>query len=234
MSRRESRGQQVKTFQAHIPQPDLTYEKVIEKVYFQAASGLFSIYLQPHILGLVDGNAFGDRSEHGRNWWRSDRIVSSQLQPLLDLHRDVLARYTSIVREQTKTKVIVFKFECNLAGSFKHVPRNDMHFATSPAIALNYAVRWRSGGNLYTFDEEDPELGLQQSHFDGVEIEWTAERETFFEAMKIGLINAIDRLIDFEKALKVNAGKAIAQMSGRALLPAPADPDADDSEKVRT
>lgn len=221
MSKRESRGQQVKTFKASIPQPDLSYQTVIEKVYFQANEGMFSIYPQPHILGLVSGDAFGDRSEHGRNWWRHDRIISDRLDPLLSLHRDIMLRYVSIVREQTKTKVIVFKYECNLSGSLRHVPRNDMHFATSPAIALDYAIRWKSGGHLYKFDEDDSELGLQRSGFDGVEIEWTAEREAFFEAMKTGLVNAIDRLIDFEAALKLDAGKAIAQMSRRPLLPAP-------------
>ncbi len=220
--KKESRGQQVKTFQVHYPQPDLTYVKVTEKVYFKADEGTFAIYPPPHILGLVAGDCFGDRSEHGTRWWRSDRIVSDRLDPILALHRDLLLRYVSIVREERKTKVIVFKFECNFSGgSLHHVPRNDMHFAASPAIALDYAVRWRSGGHLYKFDEDDPELGLRRSGFDGVEIEWTAEREEFFEAMKAGLVNVIDRMIDFEKALKVDAGKAIAQMKSRALLPAP-------------
>ncbi len=223
MAKKESKGQQVKTFQAHIPQPDLTYEKVVEKVYFQASDGMFSIYLQPHILGLVSSNAFGDRSEHGRNWWREDRITASQLDPLIAIHRDVLARYVSIVREEKKTKVIVYKFQCNLrGGSLDHVPRDDIHFSISPALALTYGIRWKSGEYLYVYvDEDEPERGLRRSRMDGIEIEWTAEREAFFEAMQSGLISVIDRLIDFETALKVDAGKAIAQMKGQALLPAP-------------
>jgi len=219
--KKESKGQQVKTFQAHIPQPDLTYQKVVEKVYFQASDGMFSIYLQPHILGLVSAADLGDRYMHGGQWWRSDRITDSQIDSLLAIHRDVLARYTSIVREQTKTKVIVFNFKCNVS-SMHHVPRDDMHFAPRPALALSYAVRFKSNGVLYKcVDEGDPTSGLRRSHAEGVEIEWTPEREAFFEAMEQGLISAIDRLLDFEKALKEDAGKAIAQMSGRPLLPAP-------------
>lgn len=222
MTNKKSRGQQVKTFQAHIPQPDLTYEKIVEKVYFQATEGMFSIYPQPHILGLVSGDAFGERYEHGRHWWRSDRITSDRLDDLLAIHRDVLTRYVSIVTEQTKSKVIVFNFKCNLSASIHFIPRQDISFSPSPAMALTYAVRFKSGGHLYRYvDEDDPASGLRRSGADGIEVEWTAEREAFFEAMRSGLIGAIERLQNFEKMLKKDVNTAISQMMGRPLLPAP-------------
>lgn len=221
MSKRDSRGKQVKSFQAWIPQPSLKREKVVVAVYFQATNGAFSVELPEHIVSMIEPAKYGDGGAR-----LSDRLLTSNtMDAVIGAHQSALHRYEELMRQNTKRKVISFKMECNAVyrEGWIHHRADDISFCGRPALFLDFCVLYEAGGQLYQLDEEDRLLHRASGWSDGTIIDWTEEREKFFSEMLKGLCGAIERLVEFEIALKQNPGAAIASLMGSGrLLPAPA------------
>lgn len=225
--KRESKGQQVKTFQAWVPQPDLSKVKAIIKVHFRADAGTFYIYGPDHILPVVEG-----QQNKGQPYRiNKTSIEASTLAGVLEGYEWAELRYFEILKSEKKQKVIVVNFQCNRSysdgphctkanGPLDTHVRDDIHFVKSPALHLSYEILWKAGEQYYRQHEADDPL--HHAHPEGTIIEWTAEREAFFEKMRSGLVHLIDRMIDFERDLASNADLAITAMqNGQALLPPP-------------
>lgn len=224
--KRESKGQQVKTFQSFQPQPDLSKVKTIIKVYFKAADGGFYIYGPDHMLPVVEGQC---KDKPFRIMQGS--IQAATLASVIEGYEWAEFWYFEILKSENKKKVIVFNFAANRRysegpyctksrGPLDTHVRDDIHFIGSPVLHLDYEILWKAGNRYYKQHEaDDPLVGASP---DGTIIDWTPEREAFFEKMRAGLVYLIDRLIDFEGDLGVNADLAIASLqSGQALLPPP-------------
>lgn len=226
--KRDGKGQQVKSFQAWVMQPDLSKTKIIAKVFFQVTNGLFSIYLQKHLVEAMShiGKFGGATLDH-----HADRLSADRLDDVVEGHAFLLSKYEQFLREQKKRKVIAFKLEVNTMWTEDRpdaIDRNDISFCERPALALAFDVLFQIGdtNRLYRRAHEDGPLsyvGNSGKNDIGTVIDWTEEREAFFTQMRAGLLKAIDRLLDFEISLGKNPQKAIESLMGGGpqLLPAP-------------
>jgi hypothetical protein len=221
MSKRESRGQQVKTFGHYVPQPDQSTEKETIKVYFKADEGRFYIYPPAHILPVARAKAEQSSAAHGVNF-RDDFINSPLMDKVVHAFETMCSIYQNILKEEGKIRVIRFAVQRNLRADLNHHAKSEISFCGSPALYFNYELLWLSGGEL--FRQDDPELPLQhvRSHHDGDAkvIPWTQEREDFFASMTVAMITLINRIDDFKANLESNVDKAIATRSS-LFLPAP-------------
>lgn len=226
--KKDSKGQQVKSFQAWVMQPDLTKTKTIAKVFFQVTNGLFSIYLENHLVEAMAhvGKFGGATLDH-----YADRLSADRLDDVVEGHAFLLSKYEQFLREQKKRKVIAFKLEVNTMWTEDRpdaIDRHDISFCERPALALTFAVLFQIGDTkrLYDRAHEDGPLkyvGNAGKGDVGTVIDWTEEREAFFTQMRAGLLKAIDRLLDFEISLGKNPQQAIENLmcGGPQLLPAP-------------
>ena len=122
--------------------------------------------------------------------------------------------FKCFLREANKSRVIRFHFKRN-ASTSPWFRDEQISFCGSPALHLNYEVLWKVGNNLYR--QHDPKMPLEyagavKDRFDeGTSnvIEWTEERERFFESMVQGLVGLIRKVEDFSKNLAVNVDLAI-------------------------
>jgi len=220
-------GQRVKQFQAFIPQPDLTSEKTVVHVYFQARDAVFNISVPDHIAAVV--------VETVRNcmvYRQRDQLVSASNYSLAETtFKDLLTAYTTLLQQQGKVRVIRFSVRAN-SGGYPHFP--DISFTGAPALHFQYEVLWRVGDRLFRQYHADSRLesagDIPRSAPNGRRegswvIPWTAEREAFFGQMEAGLKGLIERLALFVGDLEGNLDHAIASRDSALLLP-PLAPEA--------
>lgn len=226
--KRESKGQRVKTFKAWIPNSDLTKVETQVVVYFNASNGEFSIHQGSHMFATAREH-MTSRLTRDRELRIHDHMITAYvLETIVQGFADICHAYTNAMREALKKKVIRFTFKRNAPWYQDGIPAaSDISFCGTPAIHFTYEVLHRIGDALY--EKRDDESNLQyrgsatEARFregDAITIDWTEEREAFFENMQSSLLALIHRVDDFQKNLLVNVDKAIAA-SGPLLLPKP-------------
>ena len=212
--KRGSKGQKVKTFKHWIPNSDLTKTETQVSVYFKADNGMFSIYDGAHMFpaaqDLVKGKIGG---------WHihTDHIYSDTMDSVIECFKYICQCYEQAMKNAAKKKVIRFTFKRNTSWDGEHQAADDISFCGKPAVHFEHEVLYQVGDQLYEQDKEGstlhyrgkPHEGRQRSG-DAITIDWTPEREAFFENMKQSLITLIHRVDDFQKNLLVNVDNAIA------------------------
>lgn len=244
---RSGRGQQVKTFKHHEPQPDLGYKEVIGKVYFDAASGEFSIYTPEHIRLVEQALTEARDQDQSGARMHGGRVIALTMDDVLKHYETVRRRYMALMQSEQKTRVIRFTYASNLDWIDGHhekyrngLPgkirgdRDGISFCGSPALHMTYEVLWEAGGKLYReftrakFSDEadEPETRLEYvSPGRGMIIPWTPEREAFFARMTGTLETLIMRLDEFSSQLTENVDWAIEQADRALALPPPSEDD---------
>lgn len=229
MAKKESRGQKVKTFKHWIPQPDLSREETQVAVYFKADEGTFYIYHGAHVFEACQDEA-GNMYHFDKVHMRPTSISGKVMDQVVKAFEAVCNKYEKLLREQGKIRVIRFSFARNRRyvedSPFK--PASDISFCGSPALHFDYELLWRVGDKLYRQDAPDFPLQFAGSVArdrglhgeDETCVDWTPEREAFFEQMRNGLITLINRIEDFQSDLAGNIDLAIAS-GGMFLLAAP-------------
>jgi hypothetical protein len=163
-----------------------------------------------------------------------------------------IAKYGAIVRAENREKVIVINYKRNWPGrtaggnihpwssgtgdelgdgngfSRRNVPNLGM--------ALSYEILWRlNGKDIFElgFNDDGTPAGDPQRRYSADDTEykvlpWTEEREQFFEAMREGLGNMIERMnVFFANDMIANIDRAIAYGGSALSLPAPPPADED-------
>lgn len=232
MSKRESKGQRIKTFKAWIPNSDLTKTETQVVVYFKADNGLFYIFDGAHMFAPVR-ESLGKSYDGRRGTAIHDTMLTNNtLNEVVATFEYICDQYLAQMREAQKTKCIRFTFKRNrswIKGRDDHRQTpSDISFCGTPAITFSYEVLFRVGDLLYYKNGENGALQYRGKaneargrDGDATTIEWTAEREAFFENMQASLITLICRIEDFHENLTVNVDKAIAH-TAQLLLPKPA------------
>lgn len=248
MAKRESKGQQVKTFKHWAPLPDGNSEEIVGKVYFQASEGMFLVWLPENVATLsakLLGIDPGERSGTNYHQYRDGVIRALTLDRVLDLYATALSNYKNTIRNLIGEKVLVVKFEANLrwrdnvdyvfgSGGGTAVTRSDLHFCGSPAIHLSYEVLWKVGENLFVRDWHEPYKDKEGYHTmrshgsfregDRYEkrklIMWTEEREAFIKGVRDNIERLGYAMHDFFKDFENNITHQIAT-GGKALAIAP-------------
>lgn len=233
MSKRESKGQRVKTFKAWIPNSDLTKTETQVVVYFKADNGLFYIFDGAHMFAPVR-ESLGNKYNGDRDTRIHDNMITNNvLDGVIGTFEYICKHYETQMREAQKTKVIRFTFKRNRQwiaeqDEGKNRPgASDISFCGTPAITFSYEVLFRVGDLLYYKNGEDGALQYRGRHDeargrdgDATTIDWTEEREAFFANMQASLITLICRIEDFHEDLTVNVDRAIAA-TAQLLLPKP-------------
>lgn len=228
---RDSKGTRVKSFTAYPPGLDLEGVKTVVPIYFHAGESDFSATLPEHIVEGI-----------GRHPERSDKLRGNQVRsPMADdiepLYEQCCKLYKKIQQNAVRKRVIWVHVEANhpSAGFPERFTFKSISFAQVPALTMQYRVLWQVGDGLYnsndmgdgrldhlSFINRVPDqTGKAYQTRDTFVIDWTQEREDFFESMKEGLVELIRRIAWL---LHDNAGVKIDQLlaSGNAgLLPAP-------------
>lgn len=230
---RDTKGSMVSSYKTSIPQPDQTSVEQITKVYFQGE--FFYIYLPEHIAEAIKSGYDGLGSNSFGSYIRDRQIAEVK-----DDFGSICERYLALIQSQGAVKVIRYKFQAKHAGmpvfGSEYTFEHGANLGPGVAMLLDYEVLWRSGTRLFYGHYEDGELRLQDkgpvpnpalSWQKDRLIEWTEEREAFFEGMKKGLIGLIDRLIQFCDG---DVAEQIGQiMSGEARMPLLAAPKTEDA-----
>lgn len=236
MPKRDSKGQQVKSFKHFIPLPNSKLEEAVVKVYFQAAEGQFVIFLPEHIAAVASGlpsleNVY---EANGAQRYRGE-IRGAAIDPVIAAYKHTLASYKKWTMTLQREKVIGINFKHNIRWiKGFHDVRNSRNFAGyasrsgeisfvgNPAIHLKYEILWRVDGKLYRLHNEGREdeymdyySGGEASHV----IPWTAEREAFFANTVGNIERLIMAMIEFFDDIEGNVAKAIAGKGPLALPP---------------
>lgn len=213
--KKESKGKPVKTFTAFVPQPDLSFEKTVIQVYFQASHGRFVIWPPEHILlALRDNTAIGTNREAYR--LSDEYIFADRIDDVINGCENSFKLYAEILRQASKSKVIRLFFEANDKNG-----RNDMHFSKGIGLSFKYEILWKVNNILYEQDSPKSALRSKGTIRDDLLVDWTPEREEFFANIKGGILNIIGKLVAFIEDLKVNPDIAISAFP-MMMLPPPA------------
>lgn len=102
--------------------------------------------------------------------------------------------------------------------------REDLSFAKTPALELNYFVCYQVGQELYELDDMD-HIGSVDSwkhdqNDNAIYLEWTEEREKFFEEARLGLLKTIFSIDKFVKGVRKDPALLDAWISRQPLLSA--------------
>lgn len=228
---RDSKGTRVKSFTAHPAGLDLEKVKTVVPIYFHAADSDFSATLPPHIVEGI-----------GRHPERPDKLRGNQVRsPMADdiepLYEQCCKLYEKIQQNAMRKKVIWVHVRANhpTKGFPEMFSFQDISFAQVPALTMQYRVLWQVGDGLYSSNDmgegrldhlsfmsrvPEPSNKPYQTR-DTFVVDWTEEREAFFESMKEGLIELIRRIAHL---LAGDSGAKIDLLlaSGNAgLLPPP-------------
>jgi hypothetical protein len=170
MAKRETKGQQVKTFTTHEPQEDMGHVPVSVKVYFK--DDQFWAYLPEHMRQVVENLPLFREGRHTKSSFMQIRLSNSGdsisgkiVDHVVDGYKQVLLQYFQHLTDLTARKVIKVTFAANLpysherhAAGKQHAPArggghwvtaSDISFVGSPAVHLNYEILWRAGDVLY-------------------------------------------------------------------------------------
>lgn len=215
--KRDSKGQRVKTFKAFIPDADLKKTETQVVVYFKADNGEFSIYDGAHMFAAARERV---QKKTGRELSVFDnRITAYSLNVIVQGFADLSTAYEHEMRETLKKKVIRFTFKCNTKWDGEHQAKNDISFCGTPAVHIDYEILYQIGDQLYerVGDEDHSTLhyrgSAKEARFrdgEAVTVDWTEEREAFFENMRASLVSLIHRVDAFQQNLLVNVDRAIA------------------------
>lgn len=258
MAKRESKGQQVKTFKHYEPQPHGNPIEVIGKVYLRNGD-TFVIYMPEHIADMTEAlpiYAAQSASQVRYRIYSTKREITS---PVAD---EVMTAYARLLREYTEatnlanaTKVIIVTFNKNLpyrddrphiftssSGTLAGGFGGDISFSQPPAISLQMDILWRNGDKLFRrhephYKDEQPRLVsagsipvVDRYNKSRAMLDWTQEREDFLR----GTINKITELgfllTDFFGDLETNITYALTQGGGNLALPPPKE-TTDEPEK---
>lgn len=243
---REGKGMKVKTFTAHIPTGAAAedFEKVVVPIYFRAKDSTFAAYLPEHI---ADGA--GKHPEHPNRYKDHERaIVAEKADEIEPSFEAMLKLWRRIQQNAAKKKVIQVFVQANARGNrFQNVAAagftfREISFVTGPALNIWHRVLWQIGDGLYSANEygdgklthltyhaavskPDGRPGATRESF---LLDWTQEREDFFDTMRDGLLTLIERIAFM---LAGDTGNNVDRMiagGGLLSLPAPAPVDQDD------
>lgn len=237
MTKRESKGQQVKTFKHFVMLPSLESEVIIGKVYFQADSGRFAIYLPEHVAAVaasIPHNEYDGRSGLIFNRDQGGYLTHKVIDTVIDGYKGYLTRYEDLLRTQKRRKVIAVTFRQNIRWikGFHDVRnstdfagygarRGDISFCGAPAIHLTYAVRYEVGGKLYqVVNHDDGSEHMTYAAQEGKIIDWTPDRENFFANTVGNIERLIMAMIEFMDDIEGNIDRAIANNDSQLQIAA--------------
>lgn len=221
-------AKRVKQFKHYVPQLDLSYVETIVHVSFNADDGTFSIPLPEHIADVVSAGDWkfdyeaGDARIYGKGVWARvmDHVIAA--------YKQCCARFVTILRQQSKSKVIRVTLAYNLHRRGYESRSTKISFTGSPAMHFTYEVLWKAGGRLYEQYGADDRLtdkgSANQAHAGWIILDWTEERETFLKGIHEKFCTLIDTMADFTTALAKDPDNAIAAARGVLALPAPEGP----------
>ncbi len=169
MTKRETKGQQVKTFTTHEPQEDMSYVATSVKVYFKDDE--FTAYLPDHMHQVVENLPLFKEGRQTRSAYMQlrlshagDCISAKIVDHLVQGYKQILLEYFQHLTNLAAQKVIVVEFKANLpwrrerqdagdwtfrSGGGTAVTRNDISFAGFPTVHLSYRILHRAGDTLY-------------------------------------------------------------------------------------
>ncbi|GAM00744.1 hypothetical protein [Sphingomonas parapaucimobilis] len=202
MGKRESKGQQVKSFKHYVPGPDLIGIETIGKVYFKADDGLFYIYVPEHVtsyMPTIEGYL------EGRYNGRAGYVSAPKMDDTIRGYEGVLAAYKRRRENEARVKMIRVEFAANHPerGTYTQGRLEGISFTGRPAIFLRHEVVWRVNDGLYHISDREmaraeKEGAIPNMHWvaamPGTEhyrqstqktfvMDWTEEREAFFVKM---------------------------------------------------
>lgn len=104
--------------------------------------------------------------------------------------------------------------------SYVLLRREDLGFAHSPALELTHYVCYEAGGNLYDLETMANlgELRFESRDENVVVLEWSEERERFFEEARLGLLKTIYKIDSFIRAVQKDPAKLDAWILRQPLL----------------
>lgn len=231
---KESKGQQVKTFQHFEPTADGGHEKRIVKVYFQAKDGRFMIEIPEHISAIYTEIApphYGAKIVH---YNRDKQIAGSIVNELIEAYTTLCTKYEHWYRNLKKKKIILYTFQKNMSWNKEfharfprsyvpHGGHQEISFTGTPAIHLHYRIAFIVGDSVYTDGGSNLQYKCKVEH--AKYVDWTEERETFFA----NTVNNIERLImafvEFFDDPEANITKSIE--NGGVMMIAPPAPTED-------
>lgn len=217
--KKETKGKQVKRFTAHVPPDQLgePKEKLVVPIFFRAADSTFAAYVPDHI-----AHGVADHPEAPKSWRRRDQAIVSLLADDIEPGFEALIKlYEQIQRNAAKRKVIQVHVKANYrGGKYSAVGKSgvrlsELSFAPSPALSIWHRILWQVGNGLYSAHEDKsgagrlthlsyicaapkPEAPVQPGHIpperETFVIDWTPEREAFFDNMREGLLTLIERI----------------------------------------
>lgn len=203
MAKRESKGQQVKTFKHYVPGPDLKGVETIGKVYFRADDGLFYIYVPEHITSYMPtvDHYTGKSSYNGRAGY----VTSPVMDEAMRTYQGVLDEYKRRRQDEARVKMIRVEFAANHPGRSQYTQEKleGISFCGRPAIFLKHEVVWKVNDGLYHISDREmaraekegtiPHMTwvcavpgkehYQQRTQKTFIMDWTEEREAFFVKM---------------------------------------------------
>lgn len=242
---RESKGMKVKTFTAHIPTgaDSQEFEKAVVPIYFRAKESTFAAFLPEHIR---DGA--GKHPEHSPLYHDHEgAVVSAKADDIEPAFEAMLKLWRRIQQNAVKKKVIQVFVQANARGNaFQRVANaggfvfREISFVQGPALNIWHRILWQVGDGLYSANRIDDDRLEHLSYHAAVPtpsdkphatresflLDWTPERQQFFENIETGLFTLIERLAGM---LGGNTGNNVDRMiSGGGLLSLPAPVDQDD------
>jgi hypothetical protein len=243
---KESKGTKVKSFTAHIPTGagDRDHEKIVVPIYFRAKDSTFAAYLPEHI-----AEGAGKHPEHSPRYRDHEKaVVSDKADDIEPAFEAMTKLWRRIQQNVAKKKVIQVFVQANARGNrYQNVAQagfvfKEISFVQGPALNIWHRVLWQIGDGLYNEnDYGDGSLprmsytaavskpdGRPGSTRESFLLDWTQEREDFFDNMREGLLTLIERIAFM---LGGDTGDNVDRMiSGGGLLslPAPAGDQDDD------
>ena len=160
-------------------------------------------------------------SEHHR----SGTIYSDSFHGIEASWEQISRKFRKIIMSENKKKVIIVKFR---ATAFKHISGNPgtyskepviqrnlngISFAKDPTLHLSYELAYNIKGSYYAVNMNS----MSGPDKTDIEVEWTEEREAFFEQAETGLREMIFRIEDFIKAIDEEPA-LLDKMIGKNLL----------------
>lgn len=240
--RKESKGQQVKSFTYYVPLPGGLrddFEKTTVKVYFQGRDSEFAAYMPDHIVQAV-----GQHPDLPTQFYQG-KVRSKLADEIEPAYKAVCKLYEKIQKNALRKKVLLVDIKANHPRVNKHaigmqppeMPRfEDISFALNPALAFTYSVYWLVGDGLYRAYKRDKDSELEEMTYvckapgdderphaarSRFMIDWTEEREQLLESIHGGLVVLIERLWQLLSGdTATNVDRLIAG-GGRLMLAAP-------------
>jgi hypothetical protein len=239
MAKRDPALTKIKDHSYKFPLPGVMSRPAKVQVMFNPETGTFSLRLPDEVTTVMKRP-------------QGTVCTSREMYDAIRQFDADIARYSSIIRAENREKVIVINYKRNWPGRASDGTIHSWSTGTSDQLggghgfdrknipnlgmALSYEVLWRLNGKdifelLFSKDGTpagDPQRRYSSEDKEYKVIPWTEEREQFFEAMREGLGNMIDRMnVFFANDMIANIDRAIAYGGSALTLPAPPPADED-------